>query len=564
MPSYSEWNRALHAYFLRGVSVGSTVYLEVSDETLDRIGRRFFADQTVDSWTEDFLASVRSRVKRGGSLDLSSFKKFDGTQLDSLPFLATLVLVASRMDSSGEFHESNYFSRLNKALSTTRTSAQNARPQGMESGSTAEEPLWLEWGRMLRRRGFMPTASPGEGARRYIGYALSQALFRKADKRRLVEIFEQYNWPRDLDGETLASLLRSASGLTTHIGNLLSRVGSDAEAVEGALQEIYGEWQDSRSGATIAGPRRASRTSIHCGLYRTLHFRTGEPRYRLLPIRPWRAASNLLVQLGDGEVELAEQSGHFAPLPVELGPETLEAGAAFQLSGSSDFTTLIFPNRKLWVLKPDPFDNAAFGTFGKAGVGEHFVLLAHKSMEADIEKANEQGLLKYGEKATTDAFGENWLEYEEVLVTAHQLSEATDISAELRDAIAPVSTFTLATSGGLAVPSKRAWLASSPPLVGVNSYFSEVGFSVTKDSELIQQGTVISDPSRELHLDIDWKGVGGYEITAEARGRTQRVLVNLIDWSDLPAPDPAHLGLQQLRISNTLNLVGPQVVQVTQ
>ncbi len=560
MPSYGDWNRALHAYFLRGVPAGSTIYLEISDETLERIGRRFLRDEPSDGWATDFLDSVKKRVVQGDGVNLHSFKRFDGTQLECLPFLATLVLVASRMGRSGELHESNYFARLNRALGTSRISQQNARPKGMETGSNAEEPLWLEWGRMLRLRGFMPTARPGEGARRYINYAISQALFRDADKQKLTEIFAQNSWPRDLDGEALATLLRSSSGLTTQISVLLSRVGSDAEAVEGALQEIYSDWLDTTAGMTGKGVGRTSSSTIHCGLYRTLHFRTREPRYRLLPVRPWRSNGSISVELGEDSVQLMEQGRYFEPLALEVTPETLRDGLSLPLTGSVEFTSLLLPSRKAWALTRDEYDEAAFGSFGKPGVGEHFVLLAHESLSGDIERATEQGLLKYSSKAKSDAFGDEWTEYEEVLVIAHQLSGANDISSVLREAICPVSTFSLRTSGGLVVPGKKSWLQFSPPTIGVNSYYSEVGFSVSLDAETIQEGTVTCDPTSDVAIDIEWQGVGGYEITAHARGRTQRVLVNLVDWHSLPAPSQSDLGVHQLRISQDFGLMGPQIV----
>lgn len=560
MPSHDNWNRALHAYFLRGVPAGSTVYLEVSEESLERIGRRFLGEEPSKGWVEDFLDSVKQRVVRGDGVELDSFKKFDGTQLESLPFLATLVLVASRMGRSGELHESNYFARLNRALGTSRTSQQNPRPKGMDSGYSAEEPLWLEWGRMLRLRGLLPTARPGEGARRYINYALSQTLFREADKQKLRELFSQNGWPRDLDGEALATLLRSSSGLTTQISQLLSRVGSDAEAVEGALQEIYSDWLDTTSGITGRGSRRTASSTIHCGLYRTLHFRTREPQYRLLPARPWRSNGPITVVLDDGPVQLMDKGRYFEPVAVEITSQTLAEGLSLPVSDNPDFESLLLPSRKVWALTSDEFDGAAFGSFGKPEVGEHFALLAHESLSADIERASEQGLIKFRSKAKSDTLGDQWIEYEEMLVLAHQLSEATDISSALRDAICPVSTFSLRTSGGLVVPGRKSWLQSSPPAIGINSYFSAVSFSVSRDSETIQEGTVTCDPSSKVAVDIEWQGVGGYEIAAQARGLTQRVLVNLVDWQSLPAPSQADIGIHEYRVTEGLSLVGPQLV----
>jgi len=152
MGSYSEWNDAMIAYFVRGASSGATIYLSVDDGALVDIGSRFEqsnADHT--DWVEDFIEAVRSECVIGRQiyLDRVSDHQPDGTPC-CVAFLGSMVLAAHRM--VGEETEDqniapiNYFTRLRQILGLTE--ATGGRPSGLDPAGV-EEKLWQMWNRWL-------------------------------------------------------------------------------------------------------------------------------------------------------------------------------------------------------------------------------------------------------------------------------------------------------------------------------------------------------------------------------------------------------------------------------
>jgi hypothetical protein len=557
--TYAQWNDALTEYFTYGAPVGSTIYLNVNDQALELIGAQFWGATPVGGWGEDFLRAVRQALIHRGRVVLHPVEGRDarGRPL-GVAFLGVLVLVATRMDRDTEqgISERDYFTRLGEALGTEPANQQVRRPKGMTSGAEGEEPLWLTWAAYLRRRGYLPTATGGKGAWRYIGYAVSQTLVREPEKRRLYQIFEARGWGAEPDPEWLVQRLRGEE-VPAHVQRLLEREGQAAEDVAHALGEVYREWYASRGeGGTPAAARLLSR-HLTAGLYRTEHYRTGAVRYSLFPRQP-RGLRLLEVtaELPEGPVRLQlERPGYYAPLG-DLDAAGLRHGLSLALSGHPHLNALVLPARDFWLLRADPDNAGAFASLGRPEVGEHFLLLIRSEFQEALERLREQGLLQW-QDATL--WQEGWLEVAGVMVTANHWADAEGLAPrELLDALRPGSGLSLSLTGGLRVPQAGAWVANGPPSVTVASFFTEAFLSVRRGSEAIYAQAV--EPNQPVL--VPWGGPGDYELEAEARGQSQVRLVKLLDWDELPAPPMARLGQEALewgRGAQTLRLVGPVV-----
>lgn len=544
LPTYTEWNDALIEFFTYGAPVGSTIYLNVSDRSLEQIGEQFWGASGTGPWANDYLAAVRLALVKDGCVFPETVRgKNKRDRPQGVAFLGALVLVASRMDQDDEqsISEKDYFTRLNDALGTVQANAQIKRPRHMTTGATGEEPLWRAWAAFLRSRGYLPTASGGKGAWKYIGYAVSQTLLREPEKRRLFQVFDRRTWGREPDPEQLVSLLRHEDDLPAHVRTLLGRHGPGVEDVQFALSDAYREWEERQSQGSEAEGGRSVALSRHlqAGLYRTAHWRTGEPVYALYPRQP-RGLRLLEVKLHwpDGsraEPLRVERPGYYAPVG-QLDGARLSSGWTLPLSGHPQLDALSLPARAFWILRADPDVPGAFASTGRPAVGEHFRLLLREELRDDLLAYREQGLMQWQDEQRWEA---GWVEFSGVMVTANQWGEVGPVrSRDLLDALRPASGVSVSVTGGLRLPRQGAWVADAPPTVTVNSFFTEAFLTVCCGDETVFAGAV--EPNQPV--SVPWAGPGDYELSAESRGQGQVRLVKLVPWEELPTPDPALLG----------------------
>jgi len=557
VPSYADWNSALIEFFTYGAPSGSTIYLDVNNRNLEQIGRQFWPEIVVGSWPERYLSDVRSHIDVDKSETLKSLHRRDWRNRPlGVAFLGALVLVATRMDHDAEqqISDRDYFTRLNDALGTSPSNSQNRRPRFMASGADAEEPLWMDWAKYLRGRGYLPTATVGTGAWKYISYAVSQTLLRAHEKRRLQQLFNDKHWQPDLDPETLVNRLRHEGALPVHVQNLLKRTGQAAEDVQHALNEVYLEWQE---GDDLLQARPGSAGSqLVAGLYRTEHWRTGATEYAYFVRQP-RNQRLLTVEaeLPDGPTTLQiERPGYYAPVG-RVTADDLTGGVRLALQGHPQLESLVLPLRTLWVLRPDPDLPGAFASLGRPTVGEHFLLLASDKHRDDLTRLRELGLLQWEKD---EPFWPGWREYHAAMVLANHWTEAVGLSDDLREAISPTSGVSLSITGGVSVPQSGAWLAEGPPQVRVNSFFLDVTLTVRKDDITLVSHAV--EPNATVA--VPWDGPGVYELDAESRGQGYKRIVNLIDWADLPDATPERLGQEHLKIGSNAVLIGPRLVEL--
>ncbi|WP_229839149.1 hypothetical protein, partial [Deinococcus piscis] len=131
LPTYQDWNDALIEHFTYGAPVGSTIYLNVSDLALERIGQQRWGETSTGTWADDYAEAIREELVDEGCIFLGSVWENDarGRPL-GVAFLGALVLVATRMDSDEiqQISQNDYMTRLNHFLNTVPASAQMRRP----------------------------------------------------------------------------------------------------------------------------------------------------------------------------------------------------------------------------------------------------------------------------------------------------------------------------------------------------------------------------------------------------------------------------------------------------
>ncbi|MEN9264951.1 MAG: hypothetical protein Q6K99_01795, partial [Thermostichales cyanobacterium BF4_bins_65] len=143
MNPYQAWNRLLVDYVTRSREANGQVFLSLDEADLQLIG------QAAGGGVKDFLTAVRQEVVSvDGSLNLGCIQGLDADGIPRcLGYLVATVLAANRMKANEEAEASNYFTRLREVLDLSTDV--EGRPKGMPIG--AEEPLWQEWNRWLRR-----------------------------------------------------------------------------------------------------------------------------------------------------------------------------------------------------------------------------------------------------------------------------------------------------------------------------------------------------------------------------------------------------------------------------
>lgn len=537
MPNYHAWNTALIEHVTYGAPLGSTIYLEVSDETLTRVGvQRWGPPEGPGTWRGDFLAAVQKNTVSHGQVALDWMLADDprGRPL-GVAFLGAMVLAASNMagDAAQAVHAKNYFRRLAEVLGLPVES--QGRPPGLPPG--AEEPLWRAWLTFLRSRGYDSTARGGEGPLRFIAYPISQTLIPAGEKQRLFRLFGERGYPPTWDGETLASRLRADGIPSAKLRELLARSGAAAEDVQSALQENLQAFHASGSGGLVPGMDAAFSTrQLLAGLYREEHWRTGEPEYRLFPRQPRGVRlTNMTVEVADGPEELlVERPGYYHPLG-EVLPEQLAGGARYPVQGSAFVDALVLPARQHWLLRPDPDSAGMYASLGTPGVGEHLLLLVHEDLLADVKRFREEGLLAWS--GEPERVGGGWLELRDVMVVGNHWADVpAGRAGALHEALRPAGGVSVRLEGGVRTQRAGAYLVGGAPRISVTSFFTEASLTVCRDGYEIYDDAVA--PGEVLADLLDQPGE--YELVAEARGTRAVRLVSVMSWEDLRASAVPH------------------------
>jgi hypothetical protein len=303
------------------------VTLFVDNELLGALSG-FGPSEGVQSLTQ----AVKSRIggERSGrmfdSIRLETFQwRNDGAKSfpPCLPLLAACVLAATHMVSEGGIASSNYYRRFRDLLDLSGS----GEPEGY---GDVVPLLWhqLSWWLDVKMEGRVGKSTVrAHPTLAYIGFALSQALFRETDRRRLTEFFR---WLGLKPGETvgeeeLLSYFRVWPGVAT-LGPGIRRMLSEelyADDLARILSATAARW----NGVVVD---EAGRKTGQLVMVLDL---SPPPSVGFMAERPAGFPAQARFRAGDDEVVLTASAEGWYDEVLPVDAEALEVGATLRLTG---------------------------------------------------------------------------------------------------------------------------------------------------------------------------------------------------------------------------------------
>jgi hypothetical protein len=535
MPSYQDWNSALVTYFTHGVARGSAIYLGITEDILEEVGRRL--GLLPNTARDNFIFVVRKEIVRGSGVKLERLRGKDRNRIpNGIAFLSLCVLAAYDMGKNEEIGTSDYFSGLRALLNVGFE--EEGRPKGMNFGAKSEEPLWLEWNRWLEERGFLTTAA--KSGNFYINYPISQALIRGSDHRNLLKVFDYYrnSLSSDMDSSELGYFLSDhIEQLTNHLRDIFNDSKRKPDLLE-VIHRSFERWQQGET--TDLGSKK-----VFAGIYREMD-RYGEVTLRLYPKQKRNLiCENLCFEYEDQTYALhQERIGWYDP-SIELHVRDLSKGLILPLYGLSDLTSLTLPARNFWVLIPDEFGSSDLASWGAPPLGIHFVLLIKASLKTDLETACKEGLISWEDEFEWEDEGDiegKWLELTDCqILKGSQYWDSLQIDPKLCNGLRPSQKIGVHFSDGLKIG--KSWLEGCLPkfsVVGEDNLVSTGHFKVIdrQRNHIFCQADFEQSKARELpKLEP-----GSYTLEISLDGSMQSFQLTVLGWDQLT---PASLERQE-------------------
>ena len=194
--TYQRVNEALNGIFFDGRFRLSPVYLDVEADICEELSSRLglALPAVLDRVSAAVAGTLKWAVPNPYSWHLAELKAWNELgRFEPPPFTALLValsLAAERMRGDAQYSSQNYYERLFEVLGVSDETRKNR----IKQHAASTKPLWEALNRWLAENDFdfgRPTARPVNNWE-YAGYAVSQALVRKADRERLHQCFAEY------------------------------------------------------------------------------------------------------------------------------------------------------------------------------------------------------------------------------------------------------------------------------------------------------------------------------------------------------------------------------------
>lgn len=528
--SYDIWNDKLITYFTAGIPRGTRVFLSIDDD-----GIADLKDQMKEP-VEDFYQAVRDRVVVNNKVCL---KFIQGRNEDEKPkgvaFLAVMVIAASYMVDEEEYSQTNYFVRLREVLGLP---VDTGRPPGMDGKDIGkEELLWQEWTSWLMEQGFLPSARRGKSrADKFIYYPLSQALLRHTDKDRLCRLFDDRNWNRDWDSETLGAYIRrEKDNLSNHLREILN----DASRYHAIISDMYDLYEDWRNGNyDFQSIRRTiQRRYLMAGIYRTEDI-TGKITYYLYPRSPRRQQiDELQVSIADRVVTLRnERQGWYMP-QHRLSKEEIERGMACDILQPPHLEKLHLPQQPFWILVPDPDnpESGVYASWGRPTLGTYFIIVCRNDLVSQLEHLRDERLIEWDDKPYPSDVLTNWVEIRHCTVISPAWDGVEISNQDLYEKLCPRDSLNISFSGGIRAPGDSGWIEDYGPQITIYGFESEVDVVIkqAKSEDIIFEET---RPTNEP-FPFSWPRDGDYIVELPASGFER--LVTIRKWKDLEITQPS-------------------------
>ena len=545
MATYGEWNKAIAEYFVSGLPSGATAYLSVDEAALMDIGARF--EQSEDdrvNWVEDFTKAVRSKCVIGDKVFLP---QGSGYQSDQIPrcvaFLAAMVLAAHYMIGEETEDETilqtNYFKRLRQVLGLA--DEETGRPEGLMPPGI-EKDLWEKWNRWLISNGWLHSAEQGQSNyNKFINYPLSQALLREVDQIVLERLFRQQvnsgQLSRVSDRDTIGFWVRRQQFGSRHLRDLIQENDFRRyETVTEAVFEVYTSIDWSQEIDATSGKRRISQRRMTAKLYRVEDAIMGDIIYYLYPRQPRQYWSGSLEVVHNGTVHdlRKDRQGWFLPLELPVNPA---GGISYEVRGHQQVKELVLPERRFWVLVPDPEDETSgvFAGWESPKLGENFLLLCRKEYSEQMEMFRQEDLINWDHDFPLD---DEWVEYRGCMIISPSWDGIIPQHQDLYDALKPRIAATISLKGGIRGPNQGGWLEGYPPEITIIAFDDSVNLKLLDTSspeEPIMHQLI--DTNKSISIPCLIPGVYLFEVYSLGKLVTRRSL-QILPWDSLYCPQP--------------------------
>tara|TARA_R110002072_G_scaffold13135_8_gene55521 strand:- start:12362 stop:15343 length:2982 start_codon:yes stop_codon:yes gene_type:complete len=524
-------NDALNEAIFGGRFEGRPVYL-----TLGAIGRKIVAARTglpMENLSDQVATSASSIFERKGNPytpAVTMLKSWlERGALEPPPFTGALFCLAHAaelMDDSEDTTAGNYYDRLEQVVDQPRERFQKYTKEVVA--------LWQGLNDWLERTGYSfgrPTAIPFDGAWVYVGYAMSQAVVRAADRKRFVQVFDRYGF---VPGETL-----SERDITPYIETWLSTASAPgrlkrrwaqamlrpriAEAALDALREWDG--QSTRTEKGQPPETRLSIAAVLAGFPLRFSLQLGLQRELATPIEGLKRVGG---DPGESAFALSNtMSGEFASLSPSSAinaSRVLRHGASFTAPEGNRYP--YYPRDVI------PFVQASTGGLwrevNRARFGErHLVLVrddanTRSNVEAIIEEVAQASRCTVATSSDLVGLPAGWVLYRDVVIEKSAQGTYPDQVAVL-DPLDDSSAIIL--EGGLRL-GEGIWHSKVPPtarLVGPDGdMLLEVFPDIPGERSAPLQVARSSEAGCRLAIDPS-KLVGASALSIAGKARGKRV-----------------------------------------
>jgi hypothetical protein len=484
-PEYSRWNDAIVEEFLSGSSRGRPVYLDLEQQTLVKVAGRIGVNPS--DAQEEFGRVIRStlnippaagRAFQRHQVVLASWKQGRREKPPScVALLAFLSFTAAGMVHDEKFGAGNYYGRLCDALGIQ----DDAYRQKIQRDFTTEShSLWETLNNWLDETGHIfgrPSAYAFD-RRTHVGIAISQALMRAQDRRRLRALFIDYGLSpaQRLPLREMVRLLEDwipKSPVTPALKRLWQRPDTH-EPIAGIAQLELEAWDGGEEDGVSA--TRADLDLLVAADLRThpvpqIYFAVVVRKREGLPLGPYRLGDDAspaarAALSGCGGALLLEESGAEGWLKAENSfrisvPDALQAQLELHCDNGDEWRMTRLTRRVLPLRREEVTKLCVESQ--RVTLGDTHLILAHQSIAGEVEEYLEQIACRGFRRSRTDGLRglpAEWVSFWPVVVVRKGESAVKELSA-----LTPLAEAQVTVEGGFALPGYLTWHSACPPSI---------------------------------------------------------------------------------------------------
>ena len=521
---YDLWNQAIAQVVFSNERAGTPVFLDFEQPVIDALANS--VGSPPEGVGGELASAVRSTLNLGSgpaTVLREHTRRLDawwvGNSLEpppSLALLAIMSLAAEQMREEDGLAANNFYGRLGAVLSLSDADRDEFIAAYRREVNGAPTSAWL-WGSLnawLERHDGnlgLPTAHAGRLA--HVDYAISQAIVREGDRRRLPDFFTWFGLPPqgDLDPSEMEALLsewnlREPPPFSASLRRLWADPDSRERVVDIACAELSA-WDGSGTSAELTLPGRAR---IVQGIrVRAVLARVPVPKFEISLVVA--KGSNA----GTGRAEFVDEAGNaFADIDLfQAAPGWLALGDASTVDSETFLmseTRIRFPEtgalterrpRLLVPLRHDGF-LSAYVEAERVRLGEDTMLLCTERLAPLVgEILSAVARPGWSDRTELSGLPSGWHLFQNVQVLSSIPDDLLKGRRVELNILQPLSRTQVALEGGLSLPGNIQKFSSLvPPELRVTcDGAATIDVDVYRDDERSNRRSVVE----EGHVHVD-------------------------------------------------------------